>query len=177
MTRRALPESEAARLREAPFTYSEVGSTRTGDLPGGYGILRRSTVIGFGAERFEGAAHTVLTWDMHRRAGLTVRVSNSQVLEGAVAVIRVGTRRIGLDAPVSVVYVVDEPDRRGFAYGTLAGHPERGEEAFVVELRDDGTVTLTITAFSRPATLLARLGGPATSAVQSRVTNRYLKSV
>ena len=27
-------------------------------------------------------------------------------------------------APCRVVYVVDEPDRRGFAYGTLPGHPE-----------------------------------------------------
>ena len=36
--------------------------------------------------------------------------------------------------PARVVYVVDEPARRGFAYGTLHGHPESGEEAFLVEL-------------------------------------------
>ena len=35
-------------------------------------------------------------------------------------------------APCRVVYVVDEPDRRGFAYGTLPGHAESGEERFVV---------------------------------------------
>jgi uncharacterized protein (UPF0548 family) len=30
--------------------------------------------------------------------------------------------------PCRVVYVLDEPERRGFAYGTLPGHPESGEE-------------------------------------------------
>ena len=114
---------------------------------------------------------------MHRGAGLTVRASDVHVVEGAVAVVRVGTKHFGLDAPVRVVYVVNEPTRQGFAYGTLPGHPERGEEAFVVELRDDGAVTFTISAFSQPATLLARLGGPVSRGVQSRVTNRYLQAV
>lgn len=114
---------------------------------------------------------------MHRRAGLTVRPSDAPVVEGSVAIVRVGASRFGLDAPVRVVYVIDESHRKGFAYGTLPGHPERGEEAFVVELRDNGAVAFTITAFSRPATLLARLGGPVTRVIQSRVTNRYLKAV
>ncbi len=177
MTERGLLDSEATQLRDAPFTYSEVGATRAGDLPSGYGILRRSTVVGVGAQRFERAAHTVLRWEMHRRAGLTVRPSDDHVVEGAVAVVRVGTKRFGLDAPVRVVYVVNEPTRQGFAYGTLPGHPERGEEAFIVELREDGAVTLTISAFSQPATLLARLGGPVSRGIQSRVTNRYLQAV
>jgi uncharacterized protein (UPF0548 family) len=62
-----------------------------------------------------------------------------------------------------VTYVLDEPRHKGFAYGTLPGHPERGEEAFALELHDDGAVTFTITAFSRPASLLAKAGGSAQS--------------
>ena len=56
--------------------------------------------------------------------------------------------------PARVVYVVDEPLRKGFAYGTLPGHPESGEEAFIVEYRDDDSVWLTIRAFSRPSSWL-----------------------
>jgi uncharacterized protein (UPF0548 family) len=41
---------------------------------------------------------------------------------------------------------VDEPGRRGFAYGTLPGRPETGEEAFVVEKTNDD-VYLVIRAF------------------------------
>lgn len=59
---------------------------------------------------------------------------------------------IPVKAAARVVYVIDEPRRKGFAYGTLAGHPERGEEAFVVDQTDDGSVWLEIRAFSRPST-------------------------
>ena len=34
--------------------------------------------------------------------------------------------------PCRIVWVVDEPDAFGFGYGTLRGHPDEGEESFVV---------------------------------------------
>ena len=88
-----------------------------------------------------------------------------------------GTRRLQLSAPCRVVYAIEEPGRHGFAYGTLPDHPECGEESFVLELPTDGAVIFTITAFSRPATALARLAGPAGSFVQHRVTRRYLRAL
>ena len=45
-----------------------------------------------------------------------------------------------VEAPVRVVSIIDEPDRKGFAYGTLDGHPLSGEESFVVERTPDGSV-------------------------------------
>lgn len=174
---RVLPSWKAEQLRNADFTYSEVGATRGDTLPSDYGSLRGSLEIGVGTERFEQAAQVLLGWNMHRRAGLRVRTSNQSVVKGAVAVLRLGVGRLGVDAPVRVVYLVDEPSRKGFAYGTLPGHPESGEEAFVVELHEGGAVTFMITAFSRPSTLLARVGGPISRAIQSWVTNRYLRAV
>ncbi|MEV6495312.1 DUF1990 domain-containing protein, partial [Actinoplanes sp. NPDC051633] len=79
--------------------------------------------------------------------------------------------------PCRVVYVVDEPDRRGFAYGTLPGHPEIGEEAFTVRLTAGGEVRANIRAFSRPGTLLTRAAGPLGRLAQSYYTTRYLKSL
>jgi len=77
-----------------------------------------------------------------------------------------------------VVYVVDEPDRRGFAYGTLPGHAESGEELFLVR-HDPATddVFAVVRAFSRHATWWSRLGSPVTSLVQRVVTTRYLTAV
>jgi uncharacterized protein (UPF0548 family) len=49
------------------------------------------------------------------------------VSPGTTARLTVKAFGIGFKAPVRVVYVVDEPTRRGFAYGTLPGHPESGE--------------------------------------------------
>ncbi|MFC6343752.1 DUF1990 domain-containing protein, partial [Nocardioides hankookensis] len=91
---------------------------------------------------------------------------------GATVAMRLGPLRV----PCRVVYVVREPDRVGFAYGTLPGHPESGEERFEVARAADGTVTFEVTAFSRPATMLARLGGPIGRAVQDRITERYLNA-
>lgn len=82
---------------------------------------------------------------------------------------------IPVRAPVRVVYVIDEPDRTGFAYGTLAGHPESGEESFVVDRTEDGSVWLTISAFSRPSRWWWRLLYLPLRLAQELYTRRYLR--
>jgi uncharacterized protein (UPF0548 family) len=163
-------------LRSTELTYPEVGRSDE-SLPAGYHHLRRQVGIGSGVSRFEQAADLLLSWGMHRRAGVEVRPSSTTVTDDAVAILRLGRGIAAVDAPVRVVHLLDEPHRKGFAYGTLAGHPESGEEAFVVEIGDDGAVRFTITAFSRPARLFTRIAGPANRAVQSIVTKRYLRSM
>ena len=79
--------------------------------------------------------------------------------------------------PARVVYVIDEPDRKGFAYGTLPGHPERGEEAFVVERRADDSVWLIIRAFSRPSSALFWAAYPALRMMQAIFTARYERAL
>jgi uncharacterized protein (UPF0548 family) len=157
------------------FTYPEVGGT-AGELPPGYQHLHAARVVGTGRELFEQCAETILTWGVQRGAGLLV-VPGERVEVGAEN--RIGLRLGPLTtwAPCRVVYVVDEPDRKGFAYGTLPGHPERGEESFVVSIDEEGVVEFAVTAFSKPATWFAKLGGPVTKLVQRRVTWRYLEAV
>ena len=62
-----------------------------------------------------------------------------------------------------IVYVVDDEAERnsrfGFAYGTLPGHVESGEERFLIEWdRGHGGVWFDILAFSRPNHFLTRVG-------------------
>ncbi|TXN26732.1 DUF1990 family protein, partial [Lacisediminihabitans profunda] len=71
----------------------------------------------------------------------------------------------------------DEPQRRGFAYGTLPGHPEEGEESFIVEQTEDGSVWLEISAFSRPANGLWWLFYPVLRALQAYYTRLYFQSL
>jgi uncharacterized protein (UPF0548 family) len=80
-------------------------------------------------------------------------------------------------APARVVYVINEKKRRGFAYGTLAGHPERGEESFIVELSDDGSVWLEVRAFSRPSSWFWWAVYPALRVAQSIYTRRYFSAL
>lgn len=79
--------------------------------------------------------------------------------------------------PCHVVRVVDEPSRRGFAYGTLPGHAEGGEELFIISRDDTDQVAFEITAFSRAATWWARAVTPVSHRVQDRVTRRYLEGI
>ena len=89
--------------------------------------------------------------------------------------IRFGPLRIG--SPVRVIYVVDTPTRKGFAYGTLPGHPESGEESWMLDLTDDGSVWLTIRAFSRPSSTMWWLVYPVLRIVQSVYTRRYERAL
>ena len=171
-----LTGDELRRWQQTPLGYAEVGATR-GALPPAYHHVQERARLGTGPAVFASATAALLRWEVQRRAGLRVTPSAPAVDEGVVAVLRIGLGPAALRAPVRVTYVVDEPDRRGYAYGTLVGHPERGEEAFVVERDETGAVFLAITAFSRPATLLARAGGPVARLVQRRVTQRYLRAL
>jgi uncharacterized protein (UPF0548 family) len=99
------------------------------------------------------------------------------ITAGVTAVLKVDLLGRTFDAPVRVVYVVDEPDKVGFAYGTLEGHPESGEESFVVEKRADDSVWLVIRVFSRPSTRLYRLGAPVLRAVQKKQVKKYLRAL
>jgi uncharacterized protein (UPF0548 family) len=157
-------------LVSAELTYAQPGATRDAVLPAGYAHVQRDVPIGHGREVFERAASALYGWQMHRAAGLRVAASAPRAAPGVLVVMR-----FGVLIPCRVVYVVDEPDRQGFAYGTLPGHPERGEEAFIVTLTPDGEVRIQIRAFSRAASRLARLGGPVTRLVQRWVTDRYVR--
>ncbi|MFI5931398.1 DUF1990 family protein [Actinoplanes sp. NPDC051494] len=164
-------------MGEFDLTYAEVGATRDAELPAGYGHVRLDVSIGAGREAFERAADGLMRWDMHRGAGFRFTGSPGVAAPGTVVALRLGVGPVGLRVPCKVVYVIQEPDRRGFAYGTLPGHPERGEEAFAVQLTGSGDVRAQIWAFSRPATLLARAGGPATRLVQAYFTKRYAQAL
>jgi len=160
-------------LPALPLTYSEVGAT-AGPLPAGYHHVQKSAVIGRGRQRFEEAADKGMRWGMLRGAGLRVEATSDVVAVGAEVIVHLGPVR----APCRVVYVVDEADRRGFAYGTLPGHAESGEERFMVRY-DPATeeVHAEVVAFSRHGTWWSRLGAPVTSVIQRVVTERYLRAL
>jgi uncharacterized protein (UPF0548 family) len=79
--------------------------------------------------------------------------------------------------PCRIVAVTDDDQTFGFAYGTLPGHPERGEEAFHVHRSGGGEVTFEVVVFSRPADPLVRLSGPIGRWMQTRTTRGYLEGV
>jgi uncharacterized protein (UPF0548 family) len=155
------------------LTYVEVGAT-AGELPAGYHHVRASQMLGSGREVFEAAATKVLTWGMHRGAGIRILEAPTRAEVGA----EVKCSWMGLHIECRVVDIVDEPNRRGFAYGTLKKHPESGEERFVVVIDPEThVVTGQIIAFSRPSGWFWRATAPVGRLVQRRMTERYLDAL
>ncbi|GGQ88576.1 DUF1990 domain-containing protein [Streptomyces asoensis] len=153
------------------FTYADVGATR--DLPGhcpeGFRPLHVRTRLGEGHEVFRRAAEAVMTWEMHRALGVGIDTSAQRAAPDVDVTVTVAGL---IRAPCRVVWTVDEHRRAGWAYGTLPGHPECGEESFVVDRTGDGTVWLTVSAFSRAAKWYAKMGGPATRGLQQAYARR-----
>ena len=160
-------------LATLQLTYHEVGAT-AGPLPDGYHHVRKSALIGHGRPRFEEAADKVMRWGMLRGAGVRVDASSEVAAVGSEVLVGLGP----LHAPCRVVYVIEDADRRGFAYGTLPGHPESGEELFAVRYEPSTSeVYAEVVAFSRHATWWSRLGSPVTSLAQRVITTRYLTAL
>jgi uncharacterized protein (UPF0548 family) len=160
-------------LASLQLTYSDVGAT-AGPLPDGYHHVCKSAVIGRGRLRFEDAAAKVMRWGMLRGAGVRVEASSEVAAVGSEVLVGIGPLR----APCRVVYVIDEDDRRGFAYGTLPGHPESGEELFAVRYDPETEeVHAEVLAFSRHGTWWSKLGSPVASLAQRIITSRYLTAL
>lgn len=142
------------------FTYPEVGATRDAERPDGYRHLRRRVLVGRGPAVFRDASDALMEFWMHRAMPVRVETSAPRAAPGVAVLITMGIGRFGVKAPCRVVWTREEERTTGWAYGTLPGHPQSGEESFVVHLDDDGDVWLTVTLFSRPATATAKLSGP-----------------
>ncbi|WP_052851509.1 DUF1990 family protein [Streptomyces avicenniae] len=164
------------------FTYPWTGVTR--DLrddappPPGTRLMRVRADVGRGADAWEAAVRALLGWDMHRATrGLRVRTAAPEAVPGAEVVLAAGIGPLRLRAPCRVVWTTRDPDRAGFAYGTLPGHPVRGEESFIVERRSDGRVSLTVTAVSRPAAWYLRGTGVVGRASQRTIAHSYARAL
>lgn len=162
------------RFRTTPLSYAEVGATRQDRLPSGYRHLELQMEAGRGRSRYQDLAEQLMSWQLHLRSGLSLQVSDECVSQGSILIATLPLGPFKINTICRVVYMITEDRRAGFAYGTLPGHPERGEERFHVELSDDDRVLFGLRAFSRNAWLLARLGAPISNRVQRHVNGRYL---
>ncbi|MFV8142001.1 DUF1990 family protein [Mycolicibacterium senegalense] len=164
------------------LTYSGIGATTPGSdawtvTANGFRRFQRTVAIGHGEAMWVFASGEVLRWGVKRRSGF--RISPDADAEvGADYRISIGWGPFVVREPVQVVAVVDGPDRCGFAYGTLAGHPVSGEEAFIVHRDVGGTVFLTLRSLTRAAPAgWWRLMFPALLVAQRMFRRRYLRSL
>jgi uncharacterized protein (UPF0548 family) len=165
----------AADQARCDLSYAEHGATE-GPMPPGYHHDQWQADLGsYDPARFERLAVALGAWQAQRGAGLTI-FPDKPVSPRLTIAFSVRVAATYVTAAVRVVCVTAEPDRAGFAYGTLPQHPEQGEEAFHV-VRDGERILFRITAFSRPRHPLARLGAPVSRIVQARMSRAYLQAM
>jgi uncharacterized protein (UPF0548 family) len=165
------------------LTGPPAGATRPGEVgwrpPPGWRAYERTVVTGRGAAHWAAVSAAVLEWGVKTRSGFAVEPAGGsrRVEPGTDPWLVASVGPFTVREPVRVVAVVDEPDRCGFSYGTLPGHPVSGEESFVVHRAPDGTVSLTLRSLTRPAPGVWRLLFPALLVAQRWYRHRYARAL
>ena len=154
-----------------PFSYSEVGATKSGfgastsgpgagnsTGPAGYTLDHNRVQLGHGGDVYRRAVEALKQWRQFELGWVTLVPHGVKVEEGNVVAVKARSGGMWSLNACRVVYVIDEARRFGFAYGTLPDHIERGEERFTIEWQPDDSVWYDILAFSRPRHPLVRVG-------------------
>ncbi|WP_104061550.1 DUF1990 family protein [Arthrobacter sp. 4R501] len=135
-----------------------------------------TAVVGGGDDVWQRAASDVLRWKVKTASGFDVDTAGP-VSPGDRVVVTARTLGFTVVEPVEVVAVVQEPERIGFSYRTMPGHPIDGEEAFIVHRRGDD-VHLTIRSLTRAAARQPwRVLYPLLLVAQRVVRRRYLRAL
>ncbi len=151
-------QAELATLARLPLTYWERGGTDWARMPHGYQHAIERIELGAGEAIWAFAKTAVQDWSFYPNENwIKLDVDGPPKLGQQVMV---HFRLLGLwwRSPCRVVYLIDEPNRFGFAYGTLPGHVERGEELFLVSRDpDSGKVSYEIRVMARAQHPIAKL--------------------
>lgn len=157
--------------RKLPFTYTAVGATLETSgvaIPSGYNVDRTRVRLGTGDDVFAAAKQAIRAWKHFDMGWVGIWPAGIPIEKGSIAVVLTHSLGLWSAHTARIVYTIEEPRRFGFAYGTLPGHAEQGEERFLVEQLDDGSVWYDVIAFSRPRHFLAKLSYPMVRRLQKR---------
>lgn len=133
--------------------------------------------VGSGAHRFEVSGRTLMTWGALSGAGVEVseveaeRIDPAQIARdsvrglrtgpmflpdgrpwvtpGMTATLRLAIKNHELRSPVKVLYVIDQPGRIGYVYGTRPGAPAHMEQLLLLEHLDDDSVWVTVRTMTK----------------------------
>ena len=150
---------------KAEVTYDHVGST-----------LASKPTHRRPVDDFARATDRLRDWAAHAAIRARVHPERPSIEVGQTVVVVLSLGPLHILAPTRIVTVVDEPDAFGFAYGTLPGHPERGEESFVIRREGDGAV-VEIAVDAVGADALTRLAAPVVRLLQRAAMAGYARGL
>ncbi len=154
-------------------TYSEIGMSRPGGNTQGFHLEDHRAEI---AIDFATARERLAAFATHALPYMFVYPRDARVVLRRDVVVCARIAGAWSINPCRVVIVEDTPDRFAYAYGTLPGHAESGEEWFSVEQVGDRVVAET-RAYAKMADIFARLAMPIARRVQRKVKIDYLRAL
>lgn len=154
-------------------TYSTIGMSRPGASVSGFHLEDHRADL---AIDFATARERLARFATHALPYLFVYPHDARVVVQRDIVVCARVGAVWSINPCRVVLVEDTPDRFAYAYGTLPGHVESGEEWFSVE-KLGGRVVAETRAYARMADLFARLATPIARRVQRRIKVDYLRAL
>jgi uncharacterized protein (UPF0548 family) len=157
------------------LTYTAVGATGQtppSGYPKGFVVDHTRIVLGTGESVFRSAKAALQKCDHLRLGWVDFWSPGSRTETGQVVAIMGWAIGLWWLNPCRIVYRVDETgttNKFGFAWGTLPGHVQSGEERFLVQWdQETDSVCYDILAFSRPNHSLSHIGYPLVRRSQKR---------
>jgi uncharacterized protein (UPF0548 family) len=156
-----------ARQHDCSFTDVEVGATNT-TPPQNFAIDQNRIEIGRGEQAFKTAIEAIRNWKQFDLGWVSIVPPGVKLEVGATVAVKARAWGTWSLSAARVIYLIEEPRKFGFAYGTLPDHVASGEERFTVEWLADDTVWYDILAFSRPRHPLVKINVPLARMLQKR---------
>ena len=162
------------------FTYPAVGATR-GTPPPDFVIDHTREQIGTGETTFRRAQEALRDWKQLELGWVSLGTPPPPIrIDETVTVLARVCGLWSLNA-CRIVYVTEQQapwPSFGYAYGTLPGHAEAGEERFLVEWTpNNDAVYYDILAFSRPQHFLSQVGYPIARRAQRRFARESMAAM
>ena len=154
--------------RDLDFTYAAVGATNTTPPVAGFTVDHNRIQLGFGENVFRRGIEVLKNWRQFDLGWVTIVPRGVRLEVGAIVAVKARAFGSWSLSAARVIYMIEEPRRFGFAYGTLPDHVECGEERFLIEWMDDDSVWYDILAFSKPRHPLVRMSAPLARMLQKR---------
>ena len=165
--------------KDKPFSYpkSDNLSLREMKQLRGFNYDSNRILLGEGDAVFKAASQAIRQWTMFPGGWARIYSDTTPIEVGRVVAMCARVMGLWWLNCSRIVYTVNEPNRFGFAYGTLYHHAESGEELFQVKMYENGQVYYEIQAFSRPRHWMARLGFPLARYYQRQFVKDSLKNM
>ena len=143
----------------------------------GYDKDKNQIFLGTGDDVWTAAKQAMTEWAMFPDGWARIYYQNPIFTEGDIVVMCARVFGLWWLNASRILYVLNDEDHFGFAYGTLPNHVESGEELFQVTRNNQGDVYYTIIAFSRPRFWAVRLTYPLSRFFQKKFIKDSLQKV